>query len=105
VQFSVFFRKWARNRGVGIAKEVLEEVTRISSKRYPPASRPGQPPAMRTGKFVRSGRVIRTANGAIIRWYAPYSGFLQYGTKFMGPRPYFDIALKNVLKRRKRGKK
>lgn len=102
MQFSEFFKKWARDRGVAIAEEVLEEVTRISSKPYPPASREGQPPARRTGKFVRSGRVIRTKNGALVRWYAPYAGFLQQGTRFMGPRPYFDIALKNVLKRRRR---
>lgn len=102
MQFADFFKKWARNRGVKIAEEVLKEVTRISSRKYPPASRPGQAPAMRTGKFVRSGRVIRTANGAVVRWYAPYSGFLQHGTRNMAARPYFDIALKNVLRRHRK---
>lgn len=101
MQFSEFFKKYARDKGVEIAEKVLKEVTRVSSKQYPPASLPGKPPARRTGKFVASGTIIRTKNGALLRWYAPYSGFLQHGTKHMAPRPYLTIALANVLKSKK----
>lgn len=95
-----FFRKYARNYGVGVAEEVRKEIIAISSKPYPPASKPGQAPRKRTGNFVAKVRIVRTTNGARLVCWAPYSGFLQHGTKFMRPRPFLDIARKNVLKRR-----
>ena len=50
---------------------------------------------------MQSGRIIKTKPGALLRWYAPYSGFLQHGTKHMAARPYLTIALAKVLKSRK----
>jgi hypothetical protein len=101
-RFEEFFKKWARDRGVKIAEEVKAEAIRLStSKRYPPASRPGTPPAMRTGRFARSIKIVRTTNGARLVFWAPYSKFLLLGTRKMAPRPVHEIALANVLKRRK----
>lgn len=81
---------------------MLEEATRLLNKSYPPASLPGQPPRKRTGKLQQSGKIIKTANGAVVRWYAPYSGYLQHGTQRMAARPFFTIALKNVLRKRRK---
>lgn len=101
-RFEEFFRKWCRNHGVKIAEEVRAEVIRLSSKQYPPASRPYTPPRKRTGRFVGSVSIVRTTNGARLVFWAPYSSFLLRGTRFMAPRPVHEIALKNVLKRRGR---
>ena len=95
-----FFRRYARNLGVKIAEEVRKEAIRLSSTRYPPASKPGRPPKMRTGRFRNSIKIVKTANGCRLIFWAPYSSFLLKGTKFMKPRPVHEIALRNVLKKR-----
>jgi hypothetical protein len=97
-----FFKRWARDHGVKIAEEVRKEAIALSSKSYPPASKPGQPPRKRSGNFIAKIRLVRTANGVRLIFFASYSSFLLKGTRKMAPRPVHEIALKNVLKRRKR---
>lgn len=95
-----FFKKYARNLGVTIAEETRKEAIRLSSRPYPPASRAGQPPRMRSGRFARSISIVRTANGCRLIFWAPYSSFVLKGTRFMAARPVHEIALRNVLRRR-----
>lgn len=102
--FSEWFKRYARNKGVQIAREVHAEAVRLSSVPYPPASKPGKAPRKRTGTFLKNIKLIETAKGAKIVFFAPYSSFLLLGTRFMEPRPVHQIALKNVLKRRKRSR-
>lgn len=98
-----FWKKWARDRGVGIAEEVAAEAVRLSTqKQYPPASKPGTPPAQRSGNFARKIRIVRTSKGARLVFFAPYSSYVLQGTRHMDPRPVHEIALKNVLKRRRK---
>lgn len=91
-----FFERYARGRGVMMADALAKEIKQISSDPYPPASKPGKPPHRRSGKFVSGVHVIRTTNGALVRFYAPYSKFLIYGTKHMDPRPALQIAAKRL---------
>ena len=91
-----FFERYARGRGVTIADKLAKEIISISSEPYPPASRPGKPPHKRSGKFVGGIHVIRTANGALLRFYAKHSKFLIFGTKYMDPRPALQIAAKKL---------
>ena len=91
-----FFTKYCRGRGVQMADKLAKEIQRISSEPYPPASKPGRPPHRRSGKFVGGVHVIRTARGALVRFYAPYSKYLIFGTKHMDPRPALQIAAKSL---------
>ena len=96
MNLSQWFERYARGRGVQMADKLAKEIKAISSDAYPPASRPGKPPHLRSGKFVSGIHVIRTANGALVRFYAPHSKFLIYGTKNMKPRPALQIAAKKL---------
>ena len=92
-----FFRRFARNLGIGIAEKTAKKARRLSSTPYPPASRPGKPPRMRSGDFVRGISVVRTVFGARLVFAAPYSSFLLKGTRFMAARPVHEIALQQAL--------
>jgi HK97 gp10 family phage protein len=68
------------------------------SGRYPPASLPGEPPAIRTGKLDLSVRVEQPtfSNGVTtggVEATAPYAGYLEFGTSKMAARPFMRPAL------------
>jgi hypothetical protein len=96
VNLNQFFEKYVRKRGVTMADKLAKEIKSISSEPYPPASRPGRPPHRRSGRFVSGVHVIRTVNGALVRFYAAHSKFLIYGTKNMKARPALQIAAKKL---------
>lgn len=64
------------------------------------ASAPGEPPASDTGRLERSIRVRKSSGLEYqIVASAPYSGWLERGTRKMDPRPYLKPALRrNVIK-------
>ena len=104
MQLSEFFYRFARKRGVMMAEELAKEIRKAISTPYPPASRPGRPPHMRTGKLLRSVKVVRTLLGARVQIGKGlpgfYASYLEYGTRNMKARPYFSRAMKKLGIRR-----
>lgn len=71
------------------ARVLAREITaRVSAKQYPPASRPGEYPAVRTGRFSRSIRVSRGGRYATVYSAVGYGHWLNVGTTRMRPRPW-----------------
>jgi HK97 gp10 family phage protein len=97
-QISEFFRRWARGRGVAVAEQLAAEIRELISDPYPPASRPGRPPHRRTGKLLRSVKVVRTLTGARVQIGkdAIYASFLESGTRFMKARPFLSTAMRRL---------
>ena len=93
-----------------VAKEVLDDVREHWSGVYPPASTAGKPPAIRSGKLHRSGRVRAGSTKGWTMQYrvvfeVGYAQFLEKGTQRMAERPFLKPAIirarKNVKKRYK----
>lgn len=80
------------------AENIKRGVKADVGKPYPPASRPGKFPKRRTGKFQRSIKfkvVNQTRNKSIILYSDdPKAFWLEYGTRFMAPRPTFRLAMR-----------
>ena len=100
MQLSEFFQKYARKRGVMIAEQLAKEIREMISVPYPPASRPGKPPRRRSGKLLRSVKVVRTATGARVQigkgLPGLYASYLEYGTRKMLPRPMLKTAMRRM---------
>lgn len=79
------------------------------SKPYPPESRPGRPPHMRTTRLRRSVSVTTSRQSKVlqptvsINVKAPYSSFLERGTKRMKKRPFILSTLKMEKSRMRSG--
>src|SRR5688572_23153044 len=76
-----------------VAKDLLDDVREHWSGVYPPASSPGETPAIRSGALHKSGRVRRAGGGGFARAYRVvfeigYGKFLEKGTGRMSPRPF-----------------
>lgn len=71
-----------------VAQEAEESIRRKVSTPYPPASRPGAYPHLRTGEFEAGITVTGTVNGIKVYSEAPYGGYLDQGTDKMAPRPW-----------------
>lgn len=78
-----------------VAGEIQADIQRKSARLYPPASKPGQYPRMRTGEFNTGVYVSGTANGIRVYSEAPHGVHLQYGTKNMEPRPWATKSLES----------
>jgi len=74
-------------REVALEMEVEMQV-RCRNKQYPPASKPGQYPAERTGNFVRGINVTGTANGITVASGMLRGKWLEEGTSRMAARPW-----------------
>lgn len=68
---------------------------------YPPASSPGNPPAVRSGRLNRSLRIVPHRRGKIIGYRliaeTPYSGYLEQGTEKMAERPFLKPAARAIM--------
>ena len=85
----------AITRGLEMAAaEAVQQIDEEISQSYPPASLPGEPPALRTGTLLRSVRIdtveplrVTIAVGGS-GTMAPYASWLEFGTSKMAPRPF-----------------
>lgn len=102
--------QWLRNFGTKakraaekLAQELLVETKRSISTPYPPASTPGHPPHLRTGKLRGSlyTRVWKGRDGwvATVGSNLNYSYWLEFGTRRMRPRPFLRPALAKIRAR------
>jgi hypothetical protein len=77
-----------------LAAQFLQaQLRRDVGKRYPPASRPGQPPARRTGAYQASlyARPIKGGGGVVAGSEMPrLFRWLNLGTRRMAARPHFE---------------
>ncbi len=66
-------------------------------------SAPGEPPATELGNLVNSIQSEKQADGILVFVGAEYGADLEYGTKKMAPRPFWNKAVKDgeaVLKKK-----
>jgi phage gpG-like protein len=84
-------RRWLR-----AVADASEKVFKKMSK-YPPASTPGQFPAVRTGRLRASIRTVVSDKSMTIGTSMPYSIFLRMGTSKMARRKMSDDALKEGM--------
>jgi hypothetical protein len=80
----------AKARAIGGAIDRAQKA--VLGVKHPPASRPGQAPAMRTGRLRReSGVKVDESSGTVgLVNTAPYARYLRDGTRRMAARPYQD---------------
>lgn len=76
---------------------VLLDLRLHLSTPWPPPSSPGNDPHLRTGNLMRSYRakVLKNRNGAELTIYSSvdYAVYLEYGTRYMLPRPHLRPAV------------
>ena len=78
-----------------VAQDIENEMkTKSRAKQYPPASRPGQFPAERTGNFAHGINVTGTAKGITVASTMGYGKLLESGTSKMSPRPWAHRVLR-----------
>jgi phage gpG-like protein len=88
--------KRAFNRWLKVVAQESEKAFK-KMKKYPPASKSGQYPAVRTGRLRASISTIVTEDSVVIGTHMPYSSFLRYGTRKMARRKMSDNALKEGI--------
>jgi phage gpG-like protein len=86
------FRRWLKV----VAEESYKAFT-TGMKQYPPASKKGQYPSIRTGRLRRSVATRVTDDTVVIGTHMPYSGYLRHGTRKMARRKMSDNALKEGI--------
>ena len=91
-------RRWLK--AVGVASEAAFK----NMSRYPPASSPGEYPAIRTGRLRASISHVVTSNSVTIGSNMFYSIFLRMGTSKMARRKMSDDALKEGVQKARLGK-
>lgn len=89
------------------ADDIVQDIQEHWSGHYPPASSPGQSPAVRSGNLDSSIRAQPIDDGFTQMispdlQQAPYGLFLEEGTTNMAPRPYLLPALLRMQKRFRR---
>jgi phage gpG-like protein len=114
MSFSLEFKPWKRfqarkNEGEihrwlrGVA-DASAETFRSSMKGYPPASSPGEYPAVRTGRLRASIGTEVTHDSATVGSNMFYSIFLRMGTSKMARRKMSDDALKEGMEKARLGR-
>src|SRR6185436_10705844 len=71
-----------------VAADMAVYLDRQVSRPYPPASKPGQYPHIRSGEFAEGVTITGTVNGIRVYSAAPHGIMLQTGTVNMDPRPW-----------------
>jgi len=93
---------------ISSGKEAARRTQRTIGRLYPPASRPGEPPRKRTGRLQKGVKATWTFKTTTVRVVseAPYSLFLEKGTRKMSARPFilgslqsFQVSLKKRINR------
>ena len=79
--------------------DVLAHLRKITSVPYPPASRPGAPPAKRSGQLNRGFR--KRVEGTVLHIYntAPHFKWVEEGTSKMKARPSLSTITRGMLSR------
>lgn len=75
---------------------LVEAIESLWSGNYPPASKPFEPPAVRSGTLRESARKTETralVHRTVLTFGAKYAGYLEYGTSLMAPRPFLRPAI------------
>lgn len=90
-------KRVSRNGVQAAAEGMRDHMWEIEGGFYPPASNPGDPPNIRTGKLHVSMQANRLADN---QWEvvaggggAFYARYLEYGTGKMAARPFFTPSL------------
>lgn len=109
MRISEWFKKYARGRGVSMAYALEKELKRVVGKQAPTRTtrtgkivattkaKPFAPPRRVSGNLQKKIRVVRTAHGARVVMYAPYSVRLEYSNRWYGwPHRALAVALKNL---------
>lgn len=92
------------------AEQLQKHIERHSSRPYPPASRPGQYPRVRSGQHLNGVNVTGTEKYITVASTAPHSLYLNEGTRNMSSRPFADKAIEaldakeNIRKKAKKNK-
>lgn len=89
------------------AKESMKTGTgrlyKVTKTKYHRASEPGNPPAVDTGRLRDSISVIKYANASDLESRAgtnlKYAPFLEFGTKHIAPRPFWNPAVDEARKK------
>lgn len=76
-----------------VAQESRKAFMSGTGRKFPPASRAGAWPKMRTGALRASIKAEVHGMEVIVSTSRPYSGFLRHGTTKMGRRKMSDTAL------------
>lgn len=77
-----------------VAQESRKAFMSGTGRKFPPASRAGAWPKMRTGALRRSIKSeVHGDSEVIVSTSRPYSGYLRHGTSKMGRRKMSDTAL------------
>lgn len=100
--FHAKYDKRAFKRWLQIVARESEKAFKGGMKGYPPASSPGQYPAVRTGRLRASIRVTVSDTGVEVSTNRPYSGYLRHGTRKMQRRKMSDNALQEGIAKAKR---
>lgn len=79
------FKRGARKAAAFLAGEIKKA---LSERQFPPASSPGQTPAIRTGLLRNSVQSKGMPFGARVGVVVMYGLFLELGTAFMAARPF-----------------
>jgi HK97 gp10 family phage protein len=87
-QWLAAFHRRLQNANAVVAEEGLEILKESVSEPYPPASSADMPPHMRTGELLEGLKATHTENSITFISTATYSGYLEYGTHKMAPRPF-----------------
>jgi phage gpG-like protein len=90
------FKRWLH----AVAKESEKAFKKMRG--FPPASKPGDYPAVRTGRLRASIRSKVTDDSVEISTDRPYSGFLRHGTRRMNRRKMSDNAMREGIEAAKR---
>jgi len=107
MSIEISFKAWAPfkakldkrtfNRFLKVVAEESEKAFKSGMKGYPPASKPGRYPSVRTGRLRASIQTNVTADMVVVSTHMPYSGFLRHGTSKMKRRKMSDNALKEGI--------
>jgi phage gpG-like protein len=100
--FHAQYDKKAFKRWLQIVARESEKAFKGGMKGYPPASSPGQYPAIRTGRLRGSVATRVTDNSVVIGTHMPYSGYLRSGTRMMKRRKMSDNALQEGIEKAKK---
>jgi len=94
------YRRGSFRRGQSKGLSTGRRRARGPGSRFHRASAPGQPPAEDSGKLYREITVRRMRSGSYrVRFGANYAGFLEFGTKHMGKRPFVMPAIDTAVRK------